>query len=157
MLFFLAASAAVEYRASIDTLRIKSYRLALLAGIVCIIPVGYGVRFSSALNAPLLQDIGGSLAYQVLVMMVAAFVWPRLSPGSCAAGVFVFSSAIEFLQLCKAPALLAMQATWLGRVILGNTFLWSDFPPYAVGCLLGWGVLRVLRKRFTVPGPAHDA
>lgn len=128
--------------------RYGRYRVALFVGMVGIIPLGYWVRFSTVLNAPLLQDIGGSLAYQVLVMMAAAFLWPRVSPGRCAAGVFVFSSAIEFLQLCKAPALLAVQRTWLGRVILGNTFLWSDFPPYAVGCVLGWWVLRGLRRRF---------
>ena len=81
------------------SLRTKPYRLALLAGIVCIIPFGYGVRFSTALNAPLLQDIVGSLAYQVLLMMVVAFICPRLSFGKCAVGVFIASSAIEFLQL----------------------------------------------------------
>ena len=139
----------MNYRPAIDTLRTTPYRLALFIGIVGIIPLGYGVRFSTALNAPVLQDIGGGLAYQVLVMMLATFVWPRVSPGRCAAGVFVCSSAIEFLQLCKAPFLLALQATWLGRVILGNTFLWSDFPPYAIGCVLGWGVLRALRRKFT--------
>ena len=132
-------------------LRIKPYRLALLAGIVCIIPFGYGVRFSTALNAPLLQDIVGSLAYQVLLMMVVAFIRPRLSLVKCAVGVLIASSAIEFLQLCKAPAFLAVQGTWLGRVILGNTFLCADFPPYAIGCALGWLALRVLRERFVTP------
>ncbi len=133
------------------TLRIGPYRLALLVGIVCIIPFGYGVRFSTTLNAPLLQDIVGSLAYQILLMMVVSFIWPRLSLGKCAVGVFIASSAIEFLQLCKSPFLLALQATWLGQVILGNTFLWADFPPYALGCVLGWVLLRALRQRFTAP------
>jgi hypothetical protein len=128
--------------------RFSRYRIALLVGIVCIIPLGYGVRFSTRLDSPLLQDIAGGVAYQILLMMCAAFVWPRVSPGKCAVGVFVFSSAIEFLQLCKAPALLAARATWLGRVILGNTFLWSDFPPYAIGCAVGWVVLRALRRKF---------
>jgi hypothetical protein len=126
----------------------KHYRLALLVGIVCIIPVGYGVRFSTTLNAPLLQDIAGSLAYQVLLMFVAAFIWPRMSPAKSAAGVFAFSCAIEFLQLCKWPSVLALQATWAGRVVLGNTFLWSDFPPYAMGCVVGWFVLSCVRRRF---------
>lgn len=124
------------------------YRFVLLVGIVCIIPIGYSVRFSGALNAPLLQDIGGSLAYQILLMHVAAFIWPRLSLAKCAAGVFVFSCAIEFLQLCKWPSVVAIQATWAGRVLLGNTFLWSDFPPYAIGCVLGWFVLSGVRRRF---------
>ncbi|OYV00018.1 MAG: hypothetical protein CFE26_24645, partial [Verrucomicrobiales bacterium VVV1] len=59
-----------------DTLHCKPYRIALLVGMVCIIPLGYFVRFSKGLNAPLLQDIGGSLAYQVLLMFGVAFLFP---------------------------------------------------------------------------------
>lgn len=132
-----------------DSLRCKPYRLALLAGIVLIIPLGYFVRFSKALHAPLLQDIGGSLAYQILMMLGVAFLFPRLSLVKCAVGVFAFSCAVEFLQLWKAPFIREVRATWPGRVILGDTFVWADFPPYAAGCLLGWIVLRSLQARFT--------
>ena len=138
--------------ANTTELRITPYRLALLVGIVCIIPLGYAVRFSSALNAPLLQDIAGAVCYQILWMMIVAFIRPKVSLAKCAVGVFIASSAIEFLQLCKSPFLVALRATWLGRVILGNTFLWEDFPPYALGCALGWIALRALRERFTRGG-----
>ena len=132
-----------------DTLRCKPYRIALLVGMVCIIPLGYFVRFSKGLNAPLLQDIGGSLAYQILLMFGIAFLFPRLSLAKCALGVFAFSCAVEFLQLWQAPFILEIRATWPGRVILGTTFNGWDFPPYALGCFLGWIVLRELRVRFT--------
>jgi hypothetical protein len=132
-----------------DTLRCKPYRIALVVGMVCIIPLGYFVRFSKGLNAPLLQDIGGSLAYQILLMFGVAFLFPRLSLAKCAVGVLAFSCAVEFLQLWQAPFILEIRATWPGRVILGTTFIWADFPPYALGCLLGWIVLRELRVRFT--------
>ena len=131
-----------------DTLRCKPYRLALLVGMVCIIPLGYFVRFSKGLHAPLLQDIGGSLAYQILLMFGVAFLFPRLSRRRCAIGGFAFSCAVEFLQLWQAPFILAVRATWPGRLILGNTFIWADFPPYALGCLLGGLLLRSLRRRF---------
>lgn len=131
------------------TLRCKPYRMALLAGMMGIIPLGYVVRFSKALNAPLLQDIGGSLAYQVLLMFGVAFLFPRLSLVKCAAAVFVFSCAVELLQLWQAPFIRGIRATWPGRVILGTTFNWWDFPPYALGCMLGWMVIRQLRQRFT--------
>ncbi len=132
-----------------DTLLCKPYRIALLVGMMGIIPFGYFVRFSKALNAPLLQDIGGSLAYQILLMLGVAFLSPRRSLLKCALGVFVFSCAVEFLQLWQAPFILAVRATWPGRVILGTTFNWWDFPPYALGCMLGWMVIRQLRQRFT--------
>jgi glycopeptide antibiotics resistance protein len=126
----------------------KHYRLALLVGMVLIIPFGYSMRFAPGLN-PVLQDVVGSLAYQVLIMFLVAFLYPRLSLVTVAIGVFVFSAAIEFLQLYQPSWLQAIRATWAGRVILGNTFLWADFPPYALGCLLGWVGVRSLRQRFT--------
>ena len=137
-----------------ERLRCKPYRFALLAGMVCIIPLGYFVRFSKGLHSPLLQDIGGSLAYQILLMFGFAFLFPRLSLVKCAFAVFVFSCAVEFLQLWQAPLILQVRATWPGRVILGTTFNWWDFPPYALGCVLGWMVLLALRRRF-LSGDEH--
>ena len=134
-------------------IRDKSYRIALLLGVVIVVPLGYWVRFSKGLSAPLLQDIGGSIAYQVMLMFLTAVLFPGASPAKLALGVFLFSSGIEFLQLCKASVLVAARATWVGRVILGTTFLWADFPPYALGCVIGWLALRILRKRFPA-GPA---
>jgi hypothetical protein len=135
------------------SLRCKPYRLALLIGMVGIIPFGYCVRFSTQLHAPLLQDIVGSVAYQILLMMVVAFIFPRLSLVKSAVGVFIASSVIEVLQLCRAPFLVTVRSTWIGRVILGNTFLWSDFPPYVLGCLVGWIILWALQQRFASPLP----
>jgi len=135
-----------------ETLHRTFYRHTLLGGIAIIILLGYGMRFSQGMNAPLLQDIGGSVAYQILLMLVLAFIWPRLSLLKCAVGVFFFSSALEFLQRWQSPFILGIRGTWVGRVILGTTFTWSDFPPYALGCLIGWVMLRYLRRRFTLLG-----
>lgn len=135
-----------------DTLRCTPYRMALLAGMVCVLPLGYFVRFSKGLHAPLLQDIGGSLAYQILLMFGVAFLFPRLPLMKCALGVFAFSCGVEFLQLWQAPFIQEIRSTWPGRVILGTTFNRWDFPPYALGCGIGWIVLRFLRRRFASTG-----
>ncbi|OYU98017.1 MAG: hypothetical protein CFE26_28285, partial [Verrucomicrobiales bacterium VVV1] len=75
-------------------------------------------------------------------------LFPRLSLVKCAVCVFAFSCAVEFLQLWQATLILEIRATWPGRVILGTTFNWWDFPPYALGCGIGWSWLQVLRQRF---------
>jgi Protein of unknown function (DUF2809) len=125
----------------------KRYRIALLIGMILIIPLGYGVRFATGLGSPEFQDIFGSIAYQVLLMFVFAFFYPRTNLVKVAIGVFIVSSAIEFLQLWQVPWLQTIRATWAGRVLLGNTFLWSDFPPYAIGAFLGWICLKGLRRK----------
>ena len=69
----------------------KNYRAALLVSIALIIPIGYSVRFSTSLGMPLLQDIIGSLAYQILLMFLVAFFYPRASLAKIAVGVCVAS------------------------------------------------------------------
>lgn len=129
----------------------KTYRIALLIGIALIIPLGYSVRFSTALKMPLLQDIVGSLAYQVLIMLMVAFFYPRTSLVKIAVWVWIASSVGELLQLWQPPLLQAIRSTWLGRVVLGNTFTLSDFPPYAMGSFLGWLGLKWLRRKMVHP------
>lgn len=129
----------------------KTYRIALLIGIILIIPLGYSVRFAKDLGLPLLQDIVGSLAYQILLMFLIAFFYPRASLVKVAVWVCLSSCVLELLQLWQPPLLQAIRATWLGRIVLGNTFTVSDFPPYAVGSFLGWLGLKWLRRKMVHP------
>jgi Protein of unknown function (DUF2809) len=121
------------------------YRVALLLTIVLIVPIGYFLRFWTALPW-WVSDISGSLAYQIFWIALAQFCFPKFSIVKTAIGVFIFSCAIEFLQLYQPDWLQAIRATLPGRLVLGNTFLWSDFLPYAIGCGLG-GILMVRLRR----------
>lgn len=121
------------------------YRVALLLTIILIVPLGYFVRFSPVFP-DWFSDISGSLAYQIFWMALVQFCFPKWSIAKTAIGVFCFSCAIEFLQLWQPPFLQAIRATLPGRLVLGNTFLWSDFPPYAIGCGLGWLWMKGLRR-----------
>jgi hypothetical protein len=67
------------HKANYKSPNYKNYRIALLIGIILIIPLGYSVRFATGLGMPLLQDITGSLAYQILLMLLVAFFCPRAS------------------------------------------------------------------------------
>jgi hypothetical protein len=139
------------HKANYKSPNYKNYRIALLIGIVLIIPLGYSVRFATGLGMPLLQDIMGSLAYQILLMFLVAFFCPRTSLVKVAVWVCVASCVGELLQLWQPPLLQAIRATWVGRIVLGNTFTLSDFPPYAVGSFLGWLGLKWLRRKMVHP------
>lgn len=139
------------HKATHRTSNYKTYRITLLIGIALIIPLGYSVRFAPGLGLPLFQDIAGSLAYQILLMLIAAFFYPRVSLVKVAVWVCLTSCAIELLQLWQLPLLQTIRATWAGRVILGNTFTVSDFPPYVMGSFLGWLALRWLRRKMVHP------
>jgi Protein of unknown function (DUF2809) len=139
------------HKANYKSPNYKNYRIALLIGIILIIPLGYSVRFATGLGMPLLQDITGSLAYQILLMLLVAFFCPRASLVKVAVWVCVASCVGELLQLWQPPLLQAIRATWIGRIVLGNTFTVSDFPPYAVGSFLGWLGLKWLRRKMVHP------
>ncbi|MCU0564982.1 MAG: DUF2809 domain-containing protein [Oculatellaceae cyanobacterium Prado106] len=122
------------------------YRLSLLLSIALILPLGYIVRFSQGLGSPWIHDLLGSLAYQIFWVLLVTWLWPRANVVWTAIAVCMASSAIEVLQLWQPPWLQAIRATWPGRLILGNTFTGSDFPPYVLGSLLGWVWVRLLQQ-----------
>ncbi|MBE9036881.1 DUF2809 domain-containing protein [aff. Roholtiella sp. LEGE 12411] len=60
--------------------------------------------------------------------------------------VFVITCILEFLQLWHPRLLEEIRATLIGKWLLGTTFVWWDFPYYALGCVLGWLWLRQLQR-----------
>lgn len=120
-----------------------SYRVLCLILIVIIVPLGYFVRFAS--NTYWSSTLG-AIAYTIFWILLVQLLASNTSPKWTAIGVLLATCAIEFLQLWTPPFLQAIRATLPGRLILGNTFLWSDFPPYFVGCWLGWLMIKRLHR-----------
>jgi hypothetical protein len=129
--------------------RLFKYRIAVLISIVIIVPLGYVVRFHGA--APeWLNDSFGSIAYEIFWILLVALLFPQASPFWTAVGVCLATCALEFLQLWQSPFLQAMRATLPGRLVLGNSFTWSDFPSYFIGSFLGWVWMRSLCQQTQV-------
>lgn len=121
------------------------YRVALLISLILIVPIGYIVRFSQGIPG-WVSDSFGSVAYEIFWIVLVQFFYPKASPLWTAIAVCLATCAIEFLQLWQPPFLQAIRATLPGRLVLGNTFLWSDFPPYFVGSFLGWMWITGLKR-----------
>lgn len=117
--------------------RISKYRLALLVSLLVITPAGYLVRFVGGGRA-YWNDLLGAIAYEIFWVLLFLLIFPRTSVARVAIGVCLVTCAMEFLQLWQAPFLKAMQATFLGRMVLGSTFNWADFPSYFIGSFAGW-------------------
>jgi hypothetical protein len=127
--------------------RVFKYRIALVISILIIVPLGYVVRFYGA--APeWLNDLFGSVAYEIFWILLVALLFPKASPIWTAVGVCLATCVIEFLQLWHPPVLEAMRATLPGRLVLGNNFAWSDFLSYFIGSFLGWVWMRSCFARY---------
>lgn len=115
-----------------------NYRLVLLVSMSIIVPIGYVIRFAQTSTLAWLNDAIGSIAYEIFWILFAAFLSPRTSLRAIAVGVCLATCGLEWLQLWHPPFLEAARATLAGRLVLGNTFSWSDFLPYVIGSWLGW-------------------
>lgn len=123
-----------------------------MVSMVLIVPLGYWVRFAEAAGSAWLHDALGSVAYEVFWVLLLVFWVPTLSPLWAAIAICIATCALEVLQLWQHPILLAMRATLIGRLVLGNTFTWADFPAYLVGSAVGWWWVRSLRLRYAGRG-----
>lgn len=99
-----------------------------------------------------IAEYAGDALYATLMVFLVALAstlvvsGPRVRLPSWALAVagFGISALVEVSQLSHAAVLEAVRATTLGRLVLGTTFVWSDFPCYAAGALLGAGIDRVV-------------
>jgi Protein of unknown function (DUF2809) len=139
------------------SLRFWRYRLALLVSMALIIPIGYGSRFYLSPELEWLRNWIGNLAYECFWLLFVMFWLPQISPLRAAMAVCLASFAIEFLQLWQPLWLQFLRATLFGRLVLGNSFYWADFPQYIAGSFLGWLWVSLLPGRpLTSQNPSRN-
>jgi hypothetical protein len=121
-------------------------RIATLLSLLVIIPTGFAAKLARPWSPPdsWMRDHGAGALYEVFWVLAAFLVWPterasRRIPWF----IFIVTCVLEFLQLWHPPLLEAIRATFIGRTLIGTTFDWWDFPPYAIGSFLGWVWIRL--------------
>lgn len=92
--------------------------------------------------------VGGGIPYVAFWIFLWATALPdrRLIAKICV-GVVLFTCFLEVLQLWNPEPLASFRQTRFGAALLGNTFQWSDFPPYFMGGLVGYVSLRLGGKQ----------
>jgi Protein of unknown function (DUF2809) len=131
-------------------LKSHSIRLLLIINIVAVILLGYIVRFSHLFTESI-HHIAGCIFYEVLWILVGAFLYPRVNRKPIAIWVFLGTCGIEFLKLYQPQWLQAIRATLPGRLILGTNFDFYNLPVYLFGSYLGWLWIKFLDSQFQKP------
>ncbi|NEP38848.1 MAG: DUF2809 domain-containing protein [Okeania sp. SIO2H7] len=127
----------------------KKYRIIVLIGLFLLVPLGLAAKFYQGPLEDWVNNSFSSIFYEAFWIFLVISIRPQLPPGLVAFWVFIVTSILEFLQLWKPPFLQAIRSTFLGRMLLGTTFVWSDFFYYVLGCILTWLALRYLKQFFT--------
>ena len=126
----------------------RSWRLPLqLASIATLsVVAGLWLRFDAPIS-PYLRDASGGITYVLFFIFAAGALAPKASSSVIAISVLALTCCLEFLQLWHPLWLEACRRTIAGRLLLGTTFEWTDFPPYFVGAALGYALSRAFRKK----------
>lgn len=115
---------------------------------LCVVtPLGFLSKFYAGPGHLWFNNYGGGVLYEVFWCLVAFLFLPRLryiTP--IALWVLVVTCILEVLQLWHPPFLQSIRSTVIGRMLLGTTFVWWDFPHYVLGSLLGWLWMRAIAK-----------
>ena len=90
-------------------------------------------------------DALGGIAYTVMIALLILVLRPTTSARVAALGGFLFSSAIELLQLTEIPRTVVAHVP-AARWVLGSTFNVQDLGWYAVGGVAAWGVCYAIER-----------
>jgi len=74
--------------------------------------------------------------------------WPLKSRGGIAVAI---AFLVEFSQLYHAPWIDSIRHTWLGGLVLGFGFLWTDLVCYTAGIAIGLTLLHLLANTPVAP------
>jgi hypothetical protein len=80
----------------------------------------------------------GDILWATMVYFIVRFLFILKSLTFAILASLLFCFTIEFSQLYKAPWINDLRHTLFGRLVLGDTFLWSDLLCYVVGVTTGW-------------------
>lgn len=122
-------------------------RLYTLLSLIFLTPLGFYTKFYQGPFAAWVADSFGGLLYVIFWCLLGLFLFPRVGAGRLCLTIFAITSLLEFLQLWKPPLLTAVRQTFLGSVILGTTFVWSDFFYYFIGALCAWYGINFLKRQ----------
>lgn len=121
------------------------------AVLFCItIPVGLATRKKPQWFYEPIAVYGGDILWATLFFFFFRFFFPAKKLWVIATYTYAFAVAIEISQLYHAPWLDKIRVTFLGKMILGFGFLWSDIICYAIGVLIGWGIATFTEKSSSV-------
>ncbi len=121
-------------------------RIIYAALFLITIPIGLATRKKPHWFYESIATYGGDILWATLFFFFFRFFFPAKKLWMIAAYTYAFAVAIEISQLYHAPWLDTIRVTFLGKMILGFGFLWSDILSYAIGVLIGWGIATFAEK-----------
>ena len=107
--------------------------------IYSILTMGFGLasRKYQAYLPYIIGKYSGDILWALMVFFMIGFLFKRESIMKVSIIALLFSFGIEISQLYNAPWIDLIRKTLIGRLVLGQGFLWSDLICYTFGIFIG--------------------
>ena len=116
--------------------------LYFIAGCV-VVPLALASRQYASLLPDILKKNTGDALWSAMVFIMLGWIFPRWSTLRVSVGALLISYAVEISQLYHRPWIDNLRHTWLGGLILGYGFMWSDLVCYTIGVIVAAAVEHV--------------
>ena len=122
-------------------------QIIILILILIVIPFGLFSKVYTGIGEKWVQDYFGDILYEILWCLVFfLFFKSKRAIIAIPFWVFVVTSLIEVSQLFFYLVPKTIRSTVVWKLLLGSSFVWWDFLYYALGCFLGWLLLRTVYR-----------
>lgn len=127
---------------------IRNKQINMIVSLLIVIAMGFFFKFYTGFGREWFNNSGAAIFYEIFWCLFAyLLIKGRSAITQIPLWVFIVTCILEFLQLWHPPLLEQMRSMLVGRLLLGTTFSWWDFPHYAIGCIFGWLWLRQLDRK----------
>ena len=116
-------------------------RIFYLSGIAVLIALGLLSR-----RVKFVPAACGDALWAMMVYCCFRIVLIRKPMIISAMAALITSFAIEFSQMLTPDWLVKIRSTFLGHMLLGQGFLWSDLLAYTIGIAVIYGLTALIRK-----------
>jgi len=82
----------------------------------------------------------GDYLYAILIFFIIGFLFPKIKIYQVAVTSIIICYGIEFFQLYNADWIQGIRNHTIGKLILGQGFLYSDIISYTVGGITGYAL-----------------
>lgn len=117
-----------------------------LLSIVIVVPVGFLCKLYSGPASFWVNDSLGGVFYEIFWCLLIFLFFREMKPFNIALIIFVVTCSLEFLQLWHPHLLEFFRSFFIGKTVLGTSFIWTDFPYYFIGCAISYFWMIFLKK-----------
>jgi hypothetical protein len=110
-----------------------------------VVALGLASRRYARSLPPFIAVYAGDTLWALMAFITVAFAAPAWSTLRVGIAALAISVGVEVSQLYHAAWIDAVRGTWLGGLLLGFGFLWSDLACYTAGVTAGMAFERARR------------